>query len=394
MVVEIDPDSTMDPDLEVAGRIPANGRIDMDVRRMPVLPLTLVPFLYAPDPDSSLLDLTDGMTADDTLLWAIRTLMPVRELDLTVHEPVATNTTNGFRLRNETEAIRVAEGGKGYYQGLLPASQAGYGGVSTYGPGWSSFSVPDSWVMVHELGHNLGLLHAPCGRNITDTDPAFPQRNGSIGAWGYDFVDSALVRPSEPDFMSYCGPDVWVSEFFFSNMLRYRFELGSLERRGRSAAARPSLLVWGGVEPGGQPFLEPVFVLDAAPALPRSAGPYRVAGAGSDGTGLFSVSFDMSATADGEGGSSFAFVVPAHTSWGGDLARITLSGPEGTFTLEADTHRPAVIVRDPETGRIRAILRELPATTTRTDAASLSPEPGLEVLFSRGLPDPAEWARR
>ena len=237
-------------------------------------------------------------------------------------------------------------------------------------------------------------MHAPRGCNLTDTDPAFPQRNGSIGAWGYDFADSALVRPAAPDFMSYCGPDVWVSEFFYSYMLRYRFELGSVENMERSVAAGSSLLVWGGVGPDGVPFLEPAFVLDAAPALPRATGPYSVTGVASDGAELFSLKFDMPATTDGEGGSSFAFVVPAHTSWGGDLARITLSGPDSFFSLEAETGRPAVIVRDPDTGRVRAILRDLPASMTRADATALSPEPGLEVLYSRGLPDAVEWARR
>ncbi|WP_425152580.1 leucine-rich repeat domain-containing protein [Candidatus Palauibacter sp.] len=114
MVVEIDPDGTLDPALGVATRLPETGRIDVDVREMPVLALTLIPLLYAPAPDSSLLDITDGLTAEDPLLWAIRTLMPVRELDLTVHEPVTTNSTNPGALVHVAEAIRVMEEGEGY----------------------------------------------------------------------------------------------------------------------------------------------------------------------------------------------------------------------------------------------------------------------------------------
>ena len=394
MVVEIDPGGLLNPNLGVPRRIPETGRINVDVRELPVMPFTLIPLLYAPDPDSSLLELTDGMTAEDTLLWRIRSLMPVRELDLTVHEPVATNTTYPGQLRREIQAIRAAEQGKGYYMGTLPASQADYPGHSSYGVGWSSFSVPDSWVMVHELGHNLGLLHAPCGRNLADVDDAFPQRDGKIGAWGHNFDDGVLVPSTKPDFMSYCGPDVWVSEFFYSQMLRYRFELGSVENVAASAAAGPSLLVWGGVDPSGAPFLEPSFVLDAAATLPRSVGPYSVTGVASDGSRLFSLNFDIPATTDGEGGASFAFVVPARTSWEGELSRITLAGPDGVFSLDTASDRPAVIVRDPDTGRIRAILRDLPAGMMRTDATALSPEPGLEVLFSRGIPDAREWMRR
>ena len=389
MVVEIDPDGTMDPELEVAARIPEVGRTGLDVREMPVLPLTLIPYLYAPDPDSSLLELTDGMTAGDTLLWSIRTLTPVRELDLAVHEPVSTNTTSPFGLVTQTEAIRVAESGRGYFMGILPASQADFPGASS--AGWSSFSIPDSWVMVHELGHNLGLWHAPCGPNVLNTDPAFPDRNGKIGAWGYRMVGGVLVPPTKPDFMSYCGPDVWVSDYFFSNMLRYRFELGDVD--DGSTAAGPSLLVWGGVRPDGTPFLEPAFVLDGAVALPGEPGPYRLTGAGADGRALFSLSFHMTETADGEGGSSFVFAVPAETSWVGDLVRIGLMGPEGFVSLDAESERAGAIVLDPRTGRIQGIFTGLAPGTTRAEVVALSPEPGLEVLFSRGLPDAAEWER-
>lgn len=393
MVVEIDPDGTMDPELGVATRIPETGRTGLDVREMPVLPLTLVPFLYAPDPDSSLLERIGGMTAEDTLLWGIRTLMPVRELDLAVHEPVSTNTTSPLVLQRRTEAIRVAESGRGYFMGTLPASQANYPGVSSIGTGWSSFSIPNAWVMVHELGHNLGLLHADCGPNLTNTDPMFPDPNGKIGAWGYRMTGGVLVPPTKPDFMSYCGPDVWVSEYYYSNMFRYRFELGDLDDGSASVAAGPSLLVWGGVGPDGTPFLEPAFVLDDAVALPRKTGPYRLTGTGADGRELFSLSFAMTETADGEGGSSFVFAVPAEVTWGSDLVRITLTGPEGSVSLDAERERAGAIIRDPRTGGIRGIFTGLLPGSTRADAVALAPEPGLEVLFSRGLPDTVEWER-
>ncbi|MDE2796728.1 MAG: Ig-like domain-containing protein [Gemmatimonadota bacterium] len=393
MVVEIDPDGTMDPELGVATRIPETGRTGLDVREMPVLPLTLIPFLYAPDPDSSLLELTDGMTAEDTLLWGIRTLMPVREVDLTVHEPVSTNTTSPLVLQRRTEAIRVAESGRGYFMGTLSASQANYPGVSTIGTGWSSFSIPDAWVMVHELGHNLGLLHADCGPNLTNTDPMFPDPTGKIGAWGYRMAGGVLVPPTKPDFMSYCGPDIWVSEYYYSNMFRYRFELGDLDDRPTPSAAGPSLLVWGGVGADGTPHLEPAFVLDDGVSLPREPGPYRLTGVGVNGRELFSLSFAMTETADGEGGSSFVFAIPAETSWGSDLVRISLTGPGGSVSLDGESERAGAIIRDPRTGRIRGIFTGLSPGSTRADAVALSPEPGLEVLFSRGLPDAVEWER-
>lgn len=38
------------------------------------------------------------MTAEDALPWGIRTLVPVRELDLAVREPVSTDTTSPLAL--------------------------------------------------------------------------------------------------------------------------------------------------------------------------------------------------------------------------------------------------------------------------------------------------------
>ena len=56
MVVEIDPDGTLDSGLGVEGRIPTTGRAAVDVRDMPVFDLTLVPFLWTEDPDSAVLE--------------------------------------------------------------------------------------------------------------------------------------------------------------------------------------------------------------------------------------------------------------------------------------------------------------------------------------------------
>ena len=49
MVIEIDPDGTLDPGLGVAKRIPETGRLAVEVREMPVFDLTVIPF-GAPTP--------------------------------------------------------------------------------------------------------------------------------------------------------------------------------------------------------------------------------------------------------------------------------------------------------------------------------------------------------
>ena len=75
------------------------------------------------------------------------------------------------------------------------------------------------------------------------------------------------------------------------------------------------------------------------------------------------------------------------------MASITLSGPGGSVTMDEDTDRPVTILRNPRTGQVRGILRGGPdAALARTTAAStLTLDPGLETLTSRGIPDPENW---
>ena len=156
-----------------------------------------------------------------------------------------------------------------------------------------------------------------------------------------------------------------------------------------------NLLLWGGIDADRVPFLDPVFVIDAPPSLPRSIGEYVVIGRAGDGTVLFSLPFEMPVVADGDGSSSFVFMLPVEPGWAGSLASVTLDGPGGSATLDAGTNRPMAIVRDKVTGRIQGILRDLPPTVTTQAMAdtAVTRDPGVEVLFSRGIPGPGAWRR-
>ena len=156
-----------------------------------------------------------------------------------------------------------------------------------------------------------------------------------------------------------------------------------------------NLLLWGGIDAGGVPFLDPVFVIDAPPSLPRSIGEYVVIGRAGDGAVLFSLPFEMPVVADGDGSSSFVFMLPVEPGWAGSLASVTLNGPGGSATLDEDTNRPMAIVRDTATGRIQSILRDLPPTVMTQEVADLAAfrTPTSEVLFSRGIPGPGAWRR-
>ena len=394
MVIEVDPDGTLDSALGVAKRIPSTGRATVEVQAMPTLDLTLVPFLWAANPDSSILHLASGMAADPEnheMLRDTRTLLPVGVLDVEVHEPVLTDHNKSVSL-GALEAIRLMEGGSGHYMAFV--SRRRELGASGYARGNRlSASMPLPATIAHELGHNMDLSHAPCGP-VAGIDLGFPYPDGSIGAWGYDFRDGGrLVSPGRPDLMSYCDPE-WVSDYHFTNALRFRLvDEGASEAAVVAESAR-SLLLWGGIGTDSVPFLDPAFVVDAPVALPDSAGEYRLIGRTDSGAELFSLSFDMPEVADGDGSSGFAFVLPIESGWEGDLASITLTGPGGRVTLDGNTDRPMAILRNPRNGQVRGILRDLPLPTQAgMDAAGAVAGPVLEVLFSRGIPDAEAWRR-
>ena len=391
MVIEVDPEGTLDEDLGVAKRIPETGRLAVEVRDMPVFDLTVIPFVWTQTNDESIVDLAEAMAADPEnheMLGDTRTLLPIGDLEVTAHEPVVSSSNSAFVLLAQTVAIRAMEGGTGHYKGMMSPPVTEAGGVARL-PGRSSFSQPYADILAHELGHNLYLFHAPCG-GAGGPDPSFPYSDGSIGAWGYDFRDGGrLVRPSAPDLMSYCGPK-WISDYHFTNALRFR--LSDADSVGLPDRGTPtqSLLLWGGAGVDSVPFLEPAFVLDARPELPRSGGEYQLTGRTGGGGELFSLSFAMPQTADGDGSSSFAFVLPVQSGWANALATITLSGPGGSFTLDTDSDLSVTILRNPRNGQVRGILRDLPDPAT---AAAFAAGPGLEVLFSRGIPGAAAWRR-
>ena len=388
MTLEVDPDETLDPGLGVPRRIPESGRLRVDVRAMPDFDLTVVPVLRTASADSSILSVTRQLTAESDLLHETRTLLPIGGLTLSVHEPV-TSTSSGYRLLAEIEAIRVMEGVGGFLLGMH-SPDVGNGGLAS---GRSSISVNSPSTIAHELGHNLSLQHAPCGTAF-GVDPLYPHPNGTTAAWGYDVEGESLVSPDHYDLMGYCSPQ-WISDYSFNKSLQWRLLAEGASVTGGGETPSRSLLLWGGIRDDGQPYLDPVFVIDAMPSLPATGGEYAIEGLTADGVPIFSFTFDMPRTEDADGEETgFVFALPVEAEWEDDLARITLLGPRGSATLDETTDRPMAILRDLRTGQVRGFLRNLPAAAQAAPGTpALSGSPALDMLFSRGIPDAAAWRR-
>ncbi len=89
--------------------------------------------------------------------------------------------------------------------------------------------------------------------------------------------------------------------------------------------------------------------------MPSAGRACTIEGASTDGTPIFWCIPDMPHLGDGAGEETgFVFALPVRTGWG-ELARITLSGPGGSATLDESTNRPMAILRDPRTGQVRAL---------------------------------------
>ena len=368
-------------------RIPETGRMAIDVKAVPPFNLKLVPFLWRENPDYSKVSRAQGLYADDDLFWDTRNLLPVHDFNLSVREPVWTSLdpvgSNKGELLQEVSAIQTMDGASGHYMGILRE-----GGGVAYRPGTVLVATFRALTIAHELGHNMSLGHAPCD---TDDflDPSYPYTDGNIGVWGYDFRAGTLVEPSRADLMSYCAPH-WISDYHFKKALEYR--LSEEARPSGKPAATRMILLWGGVNASRELFLEPTFVVTAPPSLPHENGPYVLTGEDVDGGVLFSLNFGMPEIADGDGSSSFVFALPVQPDWPDRLARIALSGPEGMVTMGSDEDRSVALLRDRTTGRVRGILRNWSVPSLRATRPTV-PEPNLEVVVSRGIPDKAAWNR-
>lgn len=387
LVVEIDPDETLDKSLGVARRVPETGRMAIEVRAMPRFDITFIPFIWDQKPDMEVVDLVEGMRDDPEghpLLKEIRRLLPINEIEVTAHEPVRSSTNEASALKKEASLIATMEGIEGYVMGLLSGEFSGAAGIAELGR-LVTYSVADATVMAHELGHNFSLQHAPCGRPL-GIEPAYPYPNASVGVWGYDFDKEALVSPTEYfDPMAYCSPN-WMSDFGFDRMLRYRLNRDGLLAPTKTAPVA-SLVIWGGVDGNAKPFLEPALFTDAPPSLPESGKrDHRITGYAVDGTSPFHFAFGMPVALDGNGSASFAFAVPIEPQWSRTLASVRLEGPGGSVITEHEAAPPIAVLRDAASGQVTRIVRDPQVV----DALRGSVQPG---LISEGIPVRDAWQR-
>ncbi len=265
----------------------------------------------------------------------IRRMYPIGAMNVDVRAPytstagvVQANDNNGAwnALLSEINALRALDGNSRYYYGVVKTTySSGVAGIGYLGVpaavGWD-FLPSGADVMAHELGHNWGRLHAPCG-GAAFPDPAFPYADGRIGVSGYDLTTSTFKSAALPDVMSYCVPG-WVSDFNYKGIMNYR-DTSPFEGNAQTRAAEAGLLVWGRITRDSL-ILEPAFEVTTPASLPSKSGLYRIEATAEDGTQAFSFNFDGSSVDHGKSDDrQFAFVVPRTAFQGRPLRALRLS---------------------------------------------------------------------
>ena len=405
MVVELDPDGVLPLKPGSRSRFPASGRLALDVRDVSPMHLTIVPVLYDTEANRTtnpeVEDFTRDLATTDTygVLRFTRNVLPIGDLNVKLREPYYTSVdrTGGgsVQILDELSMLRHLEAGEDeYYHGIYayPNTERSRPDPTCCWGNWGQLAghtavsgAYDPGSFAHEFGHNLSLPHAPCG-DVGYSDPDFPYTNASIGVWGHRFPHGdatgfgTLYNPdTHKDLMSYCDPP-WISDYNFTKALTFRLASFPAAFPQPPVASRTTtLLLWGGVQ-DGELRLEPAFVHDARTKLAETPGPYQLTGLDSEGRRLFSLSF-MPDELD-HGGSSFLFAIPFEPEWTEDLDRVTLTGPQGSTTMDRDTGGRAAMIVDRATGRVRTIAREWSNPTL--PAAMPANAQVVEVL--RGLP--------
>ncbi len=386
MTVEVDPDGTLPLTEESSTRFPSTASELLKVVEVPPMHLTVVPVMTEHATDTSYLAWAREINDDSPHVGLLKNAFPFGEFSASAHDVYVTSldlrpSSGQVALLGELEALRTSEGGTGYYYGVADMTGASAGGRGQL-PGWIGMGQPSSNTLAHEVGHNVSLRHAPCG-GPEGVDPAYPYNDGGIGYWGYDFrFGSAMSPDRSKDIMTYCRTSPWISDYHFKKVIDHRAgvagDVAGARVAAASAPASDMLVLWGGVA-DGEIQLEPVYSMHTAPRLPEESGPYRIRGIGADGRTLLAL--DFTPAEDGEGGKHFFFTVPIESEWENSLERITLMGPEGIVTVEADDERRISVVTERSTGRIRAMLRDW----TGVLPLALSSERDLEVATTRGL---------
>lgn len=189
------------------------------VAEVPVLDVTIVPLIVGGEHPDTSRGVYEGWLEEARRRFAID------RYDLEIHPPLDLGLGSEctvplkFTALQELWFYQTMQESERFFVGVLPCV---VGGVALT-PGFVQVTSPGeagTRVFLHELGHNFGLAHAPCGEP-PGVDPAFPYRGGVLGLPGFDVGNEAWIAATSEDVMGYCQ-GWWLSDYHYARSARYR----------------------------------------------------------------------------------------------------------------------------------------------------------------------------
>ncbi|MGV8038738.1 MAG: pre-peptidase C-terminal domain-containing protein [Thermoanaerobaculaceae bacterium] len=253
----------------------------------------------------------------------------------------------------------------GLIDNAVPYCAAPPGTGCTFGCGSTSRPVSEGVLyskaaetVPHEIGHNFGRGHAPCG--LTGADPKFPKYtnpatgaaypDGHIGQVGVDVPGWRAFDPATiPDFMSYCdNPTAWISPYTWDGILsKMPFSAPGV---AAAAVSKPHLVVSGVLTGAAVASLRPVWVADRPEGAfsGEGEGPYSIELLDATGHRLFIRRFDVEA---GGGSRHAAGMFRETMPLPSGLARVVVAHEAQTLrTVTVSPHVPTVRITSPNGG--------------------------------------------
>ncbi len=217
--------------------------------------------------------------------------------------------------------------------GFVPADGQSFGpGTRTsavIGANWFYDETRSRDLVAHELGHNLGRMHAPCGTSGF-VDASFPDARGAIGEGAHDTFSWELglaasaraVSGGTADFMGYCSP-AWISAHTYGGMLEFR---DSPTLALRELGVRQRVLLVRGTVDAGVAHLDAPVTIAAMPSDPEPGGEWMLEGVAEGGAVIFRWPFSLARWDHAGEAQPFAIAMPFDAATEQRLVKVRVSG--------------------------------------------------------------------